>query len=92
VIRSFRDADAEKLFNNEFSKKRQAIERAARKRLSALDAATSLTDLRAIPGNHLEALGGDRAGQHSIRVNDQYRICFVWTEAGAEEVEIVDYH
>jgi toxin HigB-1 len=92
VIRSFRDAEAEKLFRNEFSKKRQAIERPARKRLEALDAAESLNDLRAIPGNSLEAFKWDREGQHSIRINDQYRICFVWRDAGAEDVEIVDYH
>jgi proteic killer suppression protein len=92
VIRSFRDSEAEKLYNDEFSKKRQAIEYAVRKRLNALDAATSLQDLRAVPGSHLEALQGDRNGQHSIRVNAQYRICFVWTEAGPEDVEIVDYH
>lgn len=92
MIRSFRDAEAKKLFNDEFSKKHQAIERTARKRLAALDAAESLDDLRAIPGNRLEALTGDREGQHSVRVNDQYRICFVWTDAGPEDVEIVDYH
>ncbi len=57
-----------------------------------LDAATELEDLRVPPGNRLEALKGDRAGQHSIRVNDQWRICFRWTDAGAEDVEIVDYH
>lgn len=78
-----KDSGAEKL---------QSVERAARKRLEALNAAESLNDLRALPGNRLEALVGDRKGQHSIRVNDRYRICFVWTEAGAEDVEIVDYH
>jgi proteic killer suppression protein len=57
-----------------------------------LHAATALEDLRVPPGNRLEALSGDRAGQHSIRINDQYRICFIWTADGAEEVEIVDYH
>lgn len=57
-----------------------------------LDAAESLNDLRVPPGNRLEALKGDRSGQHSIRVNQQWRICFVWTEAGAQDVEIVDYH
>jgi toxin HigB-1 len=60
--------------------------------LSALQAAAALDDLRVPPGNRLEALSGDRAGQHSIRINDQWRICFVWTEAGPAEVEIVDYH
>lgn len=57
-----------------------------------LDQAVGLGDLRSPPGNHLEALVGDRAGQHSIRINDQYRICFVWTDSGPEQVEIVDYH
>ena len=60
--------------------------------LSALDAAVVLEDLRFPPGNHLEALKGDRAGQHSVRINDQWRICFVWTEQGPADVEIVDYH
>ena len=60
--------------------------------LSAMDAAVVLKDLRFPPGNHLEALKGDRAGQHSVRINDQWRICFVWTEQGPADVEIVDYH
>ena len=60
--------------------------------LSALDAAQELEDLRFPPGNHLEALGGGRAGQHSVRINDQWRICFVWSEQGPADVEIVDYH
>ena len=60
--------------------------------LSAMDAATVLDDLRFPPGNHLEKLGGDRAGQHSIRINDQWRLCFVWTDWGPADVEIVDYH
>ena len=60
--------------------------------LSAMDAAVKLEDLRFPPGNHLEALKGDRAGQHSVRINDQWRICFVWTEQGPADVEIVDYH
>jgi toxin HigB-1 len=75
---------------NELSKKYQGIERSARRKLLLLDAAE--TDLRIVPGNHLEALRGDREGQHSIRINDQFRICFVWTESGPSEVEIVDYH
>lgn len=66
--------------------------RSAERRLRAIDAATVLEDLRSPPGNHLEALKADRVGQHSIRINDQWRICFRWTEAGAEDVEIVDYH
>lgn len=64
----------------------------SRTMLSALDAAVVIEDLRFPPGNHLEALSGDRAGQHSIRINDQWRICFVWTEQGPDKVEIVDYH
>ncbi|WP_036241742.1 type II toxin-antitoxin system RelE/ParE family toxin [Mesorhizobium sp. STM 4661] len=64
----------------------------AERRLRAIDNAAQLNDLRSPPGNHLEALKGGRAGQHSIRINDQWRICFRWTTAGAEDVEIVDYH
>ena len=66
--------------------------RPAERRLRAIDNAAALTDLTSPPGNRLEALKGDRAGQHSIRINDQWRICFRWTEAGAQDVEIVDYH
>ncbi|MBW7057658.1 type II toxin-antitoxin system RelE/ParE family toxin [Paracoccus bogoriensis] len=66
--------------------------RRTRAMLSALDAAVQLEDLRFPPGNHLEALSGDRAGQHSVRINDQWRICFVWTDQGPQDVEIVDYH
>lgn len=66
--------------------------RSAERKLRAIDNAALLSDLRSPPGNRLEALHGDRAGQHSIRINDQWRICFVWTDAGAENVEIVDYH
>ena len=68
------------------------IERTALRKLRQLAAAVSLNDLRLPPGNRLEALKGDRTGQHSIRINDRWRICFVWTDAGPEEVEIVDYH
>ena len=64
----------------------------ALRKLDMLDAAAELSDLRSPPGNRLEALQGDRVGQHSIRINDQYRICFVWKDGGAENVEIVDYH
>jgi toxin HigB-1 len=92
MVRSFRDPEAEKLFNNEFSKKYQGLERSARRKLLVLDAAEGLQDLRVLPGNHLEALKGDREGQHSIRINDQFRVCFVWTESGPSDVEIVDYH
>lgn len=91
MIRSFRDAEAERLFHDQFSKRFQAIERTARRKLNQVDRATSLRDL-ALPGNHVEALSGDRAGQHSIRINDQFRICFVWRDGDAYEVEITDYH
>jgi proteic killer suppression protein len=92
VIRTFRDAEAQKLFNDEFSRKYQVIERAAQRKLTALDEAETLQDLAALPGNHLEALKGNRKGQHSIRINDRYRLCFVWADGYATDVEIVDYH
>lgn len=92
MIRTFRDEEAAKLFRDEFSKKYRAIERAARKRLLALDNADSLEDVAAIPGNRLEALQGDRQGQHSLRINDQFRVCFAWDAPYADDVEIVDYH
>jgi proteic killer suppression protein len=91
MIRSFRDADAERLFQDECPRRFRAIERAARRKLYQLNRAASLRDL-ALPGNHLEALKGDRAGQHSIRINDQFRVCFVWSDGDALAVEIVDYH
>ena len=91
MIRSFRDRDAERLWNREFSRKFQAIERPARVRLGFLHAARSLSDLR-LPGLRLEVLKADRKGQYSIRINDRYRICFVWRSGDAYEVEIVDYH
>jgi proteic killer suppression protein len=92
MIRSFRDGEAEKLFNDEFSRKYQAIERLFQRKLTALDEAETLEDMAALPGNHLEALKRDRKGQHSIRINDQYRLCFVWADGHATDVEIVDYH
>jgi proteic killer suppression protein len=73
-------------------KRFRAFERVAQRKLAQLDAATELRDLAAPPGNRLEALHGDRQGQHSIRINDQWRICFVWREGNAYEVEIVDHH
>jgi len=91
MIRSFRDADAEKLFHDQFSSRLQGIERTARRKLYQLHQARNLRDL-ALPGNRLEALKGNRAGQHSIRINDQFRICFVWAVDEASDVEIVDYH
>jgi len=93
VIRSFRDKDTQRLWNRERVRRfGPDVRRSALKRLTRLDAAESLDDLRAFPGNRLEKLRGDRQGQHSIRINDQWRICFVWTDAGPDDVEIVDYH
>ena len=92
MIRSFKDARAEKLFNSERVKELVNIEDQARTRLIRLDSAVSLQDLRALRGNRLEALSGDREGQFSIRINDQYRICFKWEEKGPSDVEITDYH
>ena len=92
MIRTFKDARAERLANNERVIELVNIEDQARTRLIRLDAAQSLTDLSTLRGNRLEALAGDRAGQHSIRINDQFRICFKWEEKGAYDVEIVDYH
>jgi len=91
MIRSCRDKEVQRLLDRKFSRKFQAIEKAARVRLALLDAATSLGDLQ-LPGLRLEALKGDRKGQYSIRVNDQYRICFEWWDGDAHNVEIVDYH
>jgi proteic killer suppression protein len=93
MIRSFADTETEKLFRRERVRKLpQDIQRTALRKLAQLDAAIALEDLRVPPGNRLEALTGDRAGQHSIRINDQWRVCFVWAADGAESVEIVDYH
>lgn len=93
VIRSFRDAVTERLWARQRAKGLDPrIERVALRKLVMLDAADSLEDLRVPPGNRLEALNGDRDGQHSIRINQQWRVCFVWTPAGPEDVEIVDYH
>jgi proteic killer suppression protein len=97
VILSFADQGTEDIFNgvNSASARRvcpRAIWKVAFRKLDQLDSATKLLDLRVPPGNRLEALSGDREGQHSIRINDQYRICFFWKEAGPEAVEIADYH
>jgi toxin HigB-1 len=92
VIRSFRDREVEALFERRFVKRFSGIERQARRKLEMLEAAKTLAELRSPPGNRLEALARDRQGQHSIRINDQWRICFVWRQDGAYEVEIVDYH
>lgn len=91
MIRSCRQKDVQFLLGRQVSRKFQAIERAARIRLELLDAATSLKDLE-LPGLRLESLKGDRKGQFSIRINDQFRICFAWRDGDAYDVEIVDYH
>jgi proteic killer suppression protein len=92
LIQSFRCADTEALFEDRPVRRFGAIERVARRKLMILDAASRLDDLRSPPGNRLEALRRDRAGQFSIRINDPWRICFVWRDGEAYEVEIVDYH
>jgi toxin HigB-1 len=93
VIRSFGNPITERLWSRERTKKLDPrIERTVLRKLVMLDAAETLDDLRVPPGNRLEALRGDRAGQHSIRINQQWRICFTWTSAGPNNVEIVDYH
>ena len=92
AIRSFRDADTEAIFNDQPVVRFQAIQRAARRKLLVLDAATDLRVLAINRGNHLEALKKERAGQHSIRINEQWRICFIWKEGDAFNVEITDYH
>ena len=93
MIRSFRCRDTEKIFRYERTLKwSEPIRKAALRRLYALDAATNLLDLRSPPSNQLEKLRGDRVGQYSIRINQQWRICFEWRDAGAWNVEIVDYH
>ena len=92
MIRSFRDKRTERLFAGETVRELRSIAKPALRKLDMLDGATELRDLRSPPGNRLEALAGGRAGQHSIHINDQWRICFVWTKEGPEDVEIVDYH
>lgn len=92
MIRSFRSGDTERLFRRERVRKWAAIERQALRKLVQLDLAERLADMRAPPGNRLEALSGDRAGQWSVRINDQYRLCFRWKDDGPHDVEIVDYH
>ena len=93
MIKSFADKETENIFKRKFSKKLpQTIQRNARMKLEILDAANVLQDLSVPPGNRLEKLTGNREGQHSIRINDQWRICFVWRSSDVFEVEIVDYH
>ena len=92
MIRSVRSPETEKLFQDRDVPRFRAIERAARRKLLLVHRAVSLQDLRVPPGNRLEELKGRRKGQHSIRINDQWRICFVWREGDAFDVEITDYH
>jgi toxin HigB-1 len=97
MIKSFRDSGAEDLFNREATKAArkacpESIWSVAQRKLDQLNQAVTLNDLRVPPNNRLEALKKDRAGQHSIRINDQYRVCFAWTNEGAENVEVTDYH
>ena len=93
MIKSFADKETENIFIRKFSKKfPQTIQRNARMKLEILDAANVLQDLSVPPGNRFEKLTGNREGQHSIRINDQWRICFIWRSSDAYEVEIVDYH
>jgi proteic killer suppression protein len=92
MIRSFKYKNTEALSRGDNVKKFRNISKVARRKLRQLEIANRIDDLRVPPGNHLEALRGDRTGQYSIRINDQWRVCFLWTDSGAENVEIVDYH
>lgn len=92
MIVSYRDKDAERLSRGIRIPRYRAFERQALRKLCQLEIAGNLNDLRIPPGNHLEALSGDREGQYSIRINGQFRICFSWTSMGPQDVEIVDYH
>ena len=92
MIRSFRDKKTERFFSGEMVKEFSSFRKVAERKLTMLDNAADIKDLRSPPGNRLELLKGNRAGQHSIRINDQWRICFVWMADGPYEVEIADYH
>jgi toxin HigB-1 len=97
MIQAFKDTGTEDIFNGENTKAARticpaSIWKAASRKLDQIDSVSSLAELRIPPGNRLEALSGDRKGQNSIRINDRYRICFIWTEKGPDQVEIVDYH
>lgn len=93
MIKSFQSQEVEKLFSREYSRRLPlGIQKTALRKLWMLDAAVSLNDLRIPPANHLEALKGNRSGQHSIRINETWRICFVWRDGDVYEVEIIDYH
>lgn len=93
MIKSFADKDTERLWNRQYARSIPTdLQRRARKKLVMVNAAESVQDLRSPPGNHLEELQGDRKGQHSIKINDQFRVCFVWRGGDAYDVEVTDYH
>ena len=93
MLQSFQDKDTERVWSRRPVRKFHGdLQRTALRKLVLLDAAETLSDLRVPPGNRLEKLSGNRSGQHSIRINDQWRVCFRWTKAGPEDVEITDYH
>ena len=92
MIKSFRCAETERLFNRERVRRFEAVERPAQRKLKIISAARELRDLSAVPGNRLEKLHGDREGQYSICINDQWRVCFEWNDGDAYNVEITDYH
>lgn len=92
MIQSFRDRETETLFNGRRVRRFESCRAQAERRLQILDSASNLTDLAELPSNRLEALLGDRDGQYSIRINQQWRVCFVWRNDGPHDVEIVDYH
>jgi proteic killer suppression protein len=92
MIRSFASRDTEEVFNGRSPRKFRSFQAQAERKLQIIDSARDLNDLRVPPGNQLEKLSGDRRGQHSIRINDQWRVCFQWRNDGAWDVEIVDYH
>ena len=93
MIKTWAGREAERIFNNQASRRLGLqVSKVARRKLKMLNAATNVIDLRVPPGNRLEALKGDRKGQHSVRINDQYRVCFRWRNGDALDVEIVDYH
>ncbi len=92
MIESFRCGDTQALFEGESPRRFRSIQTVAERKLAQLDAAQTLAFLRSPPGNRLEALNGDRQGQYSIRINEQYRVCFTWSDGGPADVEIVDYH
>lgn len=92
MIQPFKCRDTQALFEGKSPRRFRALAKLAERKLAQLDAAQTLAFLKAPPGNHLEALKDDRKGQHSVRVNEQWRICFVWTDVGPANVEIVDYH